>query len=120
MKFQVIVSDPPWSFKDKLTMSEVKRGAKSQYSTLTIKDIKALNVKEVADPNGAILALWVPSSLLQEGLDTMKSWGFKHKQTYIWVKTKKPNSYRKIFFKTVLQMFEELKNGISKKTLLTG
>jgi N6-adenosine-specific RNA methylase IME4 len=88
-KFQVIVSDPAWSFKDKLTMSDVKRGAGSQYRTLSVKDIKELKVKDIADPNGAILALWVPSSLLQEGLDTMKSWGFKHKQTYVWVKTKK-------------------------------
>lgn len=89
MKFQIIVSDPPWAFKDKLTMSEVKRGAASQYRTLTINDIKNLDVKSLIDPSGAILALWVPSSLLQEGLDTMKAWGFKHKQTYVWVKTKK-------------------------------
>jgi N6-adenosine-specific RNA methylase IME4 len=56
---------------------------------MTIGNIKELPVKEISDPTGAILALWVPSSLLQEGLDTMKAWGFKHKQTYIWVKNKK-------------------------------
>jgi len=88
-KFQVICADPPYSFADKLQQSDVKRGAAANYKTMTIADIKAMKVKEIADPNGAILALWVPSSLLQEGLDTMKAWGFKHKQTYIWVKTKK-------------------------------
>lgn len=120
MKFQVIVSDPAWSFSDKLTMSDVKRGAGSQYKTLTIKDIKALNVKDLADPNGAVLALWVPSSLLQEGLDTMKAWGFKHKQTYIWVKSKKDISYRKIFFKTAVAMFEDFKEGKKKKDIFEG
>lgn len=103
-KFSVIVADPPYSFSDKLSMSDVKRGAESQYSTLTIKDIKELKVKDLVDPNGAILALWVPSSLLQEGLDTMKAWGFKHKQTYIWVKIKKVPfaELKKDLFKAVM------------------
>lgn len=116
MKFQIIVSDPPWAFKDKLTMSDVKRGAGSQYSTLTIKDIKALNVKDLVDPSGAVLALWVPSSLLQEGLDTMKAWGFKHKQTYIWVKVKKNplNKITSAFLKFSKNGIKEVKNISAK------
>jgi N6-adenosine-specific RNA methylase IME4 len=88
-KFQVIVADPAWSFQDSLKMSDVARGAQANYNTMTISQIKGMPVKDIADPNGAILALWVPSSLLQEGLDVMKAWGFKHKQTYVWVKVKK-------------------------------
>jgi N6-adenosine-specific RNA methylase IME4 len=88
-KFRVIVADPPWSFQDSLTMSDVKRGAEANYKVMTIKDIINLPISDFADPKGSILALWVPSSLLQEGLDTMKAWGFTHKQTYVWVKTKK-------------------------------
>lgn len=90
--FSVVVCDPPWSFHDSLKMSDVARGASSNYSTMTISEIKALPVKDICNPDGAVLCLWVPSSLLQEGLDTMKAWGFKHKQTYIWVKTKKDTS----------------------------
>lgn len=81
--------DCPWDFSDQLTMSDVARGAKANYSTMTLDDIKALDIKSLADPDGCVLALWVPSSLLQEGLDTMKAYGFNQKQTYIWVKTKK-------------------------------
>jgi N6-adenosine-specific RNA methylase IME4 len=88
-KFSVIVADPPWSFQDSLKMSDVKRGAKANYPTMTMLQIKAMPVKSVCNPDGAVLCLWVPGSLLQEGLDTMKAWGFNHKQTYIWVKTKK-------------------------------
>jgi N6-adenosine-specific RNA methylase IME4 len=87
-KFQVIVADCPWSFKDSLKMSDVARGASSNYGTMTISDIQQLPIKDLISPDGSILALWVPSSLLQEGLDTMKTWGFAHKQTYVWVKTK--------------------------------
>jgi N6-adenosine-specific RNA methylase IME4 len=89
MKFDVIVADPPWSFKDSLKMSDVKRGAKANYDIMTISDIQQLPVRDVCNPEGAVLCLWVPGSLLQDGLDTMKAWGFKHKQTYVWVKTKK-------------------------------
>jgi N6-adenosine-specific RNA methylase IME4 len=89
MKFQVIVADPPWSFSDSLKMDDVSRGAKANYNTMTISQIKQLPIKRLISPSGSILALWVPSSLLQEGLDTMKDWGFTHKQTYVWVKTKK-------------------------------
>lgn len=102
-KFTCIVADPPYSFRDKLLQSDVARGAAANYKLMTISDIKQLPIKDYADPNGSILALWVPSSLLQEGLDTMKAWGFKHKQTYVWVKTKKESlgTLRKAFTKTV-------------------
>jgi len=111
--FQVIASDPPWPFSDKLKMSDVKRGAESNYHTMSIQDIKDLRVKEIADPEGCVLALWVPSSLLQEGLDTMKSWGFKQKQTYIWVKTKKLPL--RALFKSILK---NVKNATSLRALL--
>ncbi len=88
-KFQVIVSDPPWEFGDVLSMDDTPRGAAANYPLLDLEEIKKLKVSEVADPDGCILALWVPSSLLQDGMDVMKAWGFNQKQTYIWVKTKK-------------------------------
>jgi len=101
--FQVVVADCPWPFTDTLKMSDVKRSAVSNYQVMSISDIQKLPIKNYADPNGAILALWVPSSLLQEGLDTMKAWGFTHKQTYVWVKTKKSPLYElaRHFFKSV-------------------
>jgi N6-adenosine-specific RNA methylase IME4 len=88
-KFTCIVCDPPWNFKDSLKMSDVKRGAQANYDTMTMQEIRELPVKDYCHPDGAVLCLWVPSSLLQDGLDTMKAWGFQHKQTYVWVKTKK-------------------------------
>ena len=89
MKFSVIISDPPWSTNDKLTMSDVKRGADANYDTMSLSDICALDVKSLADEKGCILALWVLGSMLEEGLQVMKSWGFKQKQILVWVKTKK-------------------------------
>ena len=89
MKFNILAIDPPYGFSDKLQMSDVKRGAQANYNTMTIQEIAAMDIKSITSDNGALLALWVPSSLLQEGLDIMKAWGFTHKQTYVWVKIKK-------------------------------
>lgn len=99
-KYSVIVADPPWPFKDSLKMSDVKRGASANYDTMTMQQIREMPVAEACNPDGAVLCLWVPGSLLQDGLDTMKAWGFNHKQTYIWVKIKKDPiaDIRNIFF----------------------
>ena len=70
-------------------MSDTPRGAAGNYQLMSNEDIKKIPINCIADPEGAILAMWVPSSLLQEGLDVMNAWGFNQKQTYIWVKTKK-------------------------------
>lgn len=87
-KYNVIVSDPPWQFSDGLKMETVKRGAGSQYDELNIEAIKNLPVQKIA-ADDSVLVLWVPGSFLQEGLDTMKAWGFDQKQIHVWVKTKK-------------------------------
>lgn len=90
-KFQVIVADPPWQFNDKLARMRrpVKRGAESQYPVLTPGSIKHLRVQDVADPDGCLLALWVPGSMLEHGLAALSQWGFAYKQVFVWVKVKK-------------------------------
>ena len=88
-KFKAIICDPAWIFGNTLSMSSVARGAAANYDLMSNEDIASLRVNELADPNGCVLALWVPSSLLQTGLDTMKAWGFDQKTTFIWCKTKK-------------------------------
>ena len=86
-------------------MSDVKRGAKANYDTMTMQQIREMPVNEACHRDGAVLCLWVPGSLLQDGLDTMKAWGFNHKQTYIWVKTKKHrfNRFGKWIKKSILK-----------------
>jgi N6-adenosine-specific RNA methylase IME4 len=91
MKYQVIVADPAWSFDDRLAKmkSPTRRGAASQYATMSVAEIAALDVASLADPLGCVLALWVPSSLLLDGLTVMRACGFVPKGNVVWVKTKK-------------------------------
>lgn len=96
MKYSIICADPPWgAFKDKLTMSQVKRGAAANYNTLSTDELCALPVKDIADPDGAILCLWCPSSLLSDGLRIMEAWGFSLRQSFVWVKIKRDKSIKK-------------------------
>ncbi len=110
MEFQVIVADPPWQNSDQLTMSDVARGGTANYDTMSINDLKNLDINSIADKDNCVLCLWVLGSMLEEGMDLMKTWGFKHKQVYVWVKVKKdPFST----FKDLL--FENVKNFINSK-----
>lgn len=91
MKYQVIVADPAWGFNDNLKKMKrkVKRAASAQYNVMTPSQVAAIPVADVADPQGCLLALWVPSVMLPTGLAVMKAWGFNFKQTFVWVKLKK-------------------------------
>ena len=91
-KFNIIIADPPWSFNDELKVDkgkETKRGAQAQYNVMSLEDVKSMDVQSIVDPSWCILCLWVPSTMLADGLDVMKRWGFKFKTTYIWTKLKK-------------------------------
>lgn len=89
MKAQILVIDSPYRFNDKLKMSDVKRSPESQYkSVLDNNAILNLKIKEIS-ADDSILALWVPSTLIEFGLECMKAYGFDYKQTWIWVKSKK-------------------------------
>lgn len=117
MKFSVITADPPWQFSDELKMSDVPRGAKSNYNTLSTDDLCSLPVKDIADPDGCVLALWVIGSMLEDGLKVMKAWGFEQKQVYVWVKVKKDpfEPFKKIIFKSLASAVK-LKKSEDDKT----
>ncbi len=83
--YGVICADPPWSFGDKLRMSDVKRGADAHYTTMSVADIATLPVNEWAAKD-AVLALWFPGSFFEEICAVARSWGFKPKQIVTWLK----------------------------------
>jgi len=56
---------------------------------MTINDIKTLPINQISDDN-SILFIWVTFPLLQEGLDTIKAWGFEYKTiAFNWIKKNK-------------------------------
>jgi len=86
-KYQVILADPPWKMKNKKTGGSMKSGADNQYSTMTLDDLKALPVSEIADDN-CYLFMWWLGSMPQEAIDLVTSWGFtlKNMNGLVWAK----------------------------------
>jgi hypothetical protein len=70
-------------------MGATARSADDNYNTLTLGDIVALPVADVADHDGCMLALWTPSCMLVDGLMVLNSWGFTFKGTYVWTKMRR-------------------------------
>lgn len=92
-KYQIIYADPPWQYRVYSKKGDCS-SAENYYTTMALKDIQSLPVKEIADSD-CILFLWVTFPCLLEGLSVMKAWGFQYKTcAFTWVKrNKKADSF---------------------------
>lgn len=84
-RYRTILADPPWQFQNRTGKVAPEHKRLNRYPTMSLAEIKALPVQEVADDN-CHLYLWVPNALLVEGLEVMKEWGFQYKTNIIWEK----------------------------------
>lgn len=92
-KFGAILADPPWHFEVwslKNTRTTGKGGPvrhpSRHYKTMPIEEIYKLPVKDLAADN-CVLFLWVVWPMLEHGLKTIESWGFKYKTcAFAWMK----------------------------------
>jgi N6-adenosine-specific RNA methylase IME4 len=92
-KYEVIYSDPPWSYRQQ---GKTARGiAANHYDTMTVEDICNLPVREIATDN-AICFMWATFPNISEALRVMDAWGFEYKTAaFVWVKknTKTPSNF---------------------------
>lgn len=87
-KYNTIYADPPWQFQNRTGKVAPEHKRLNRYPTMTLKDICALPVSDIADAK-AQLYLWVPNALLPEGLQVMDAWGFQYKGNLVWEKVRK-------------------------------
>jgi MT-A70 len=80
--FPVLYADPPWRYE---YAEDVGRAVENNYPTMTLDEIKALEVPACDD---AVLFLWATSPKLIEALDVMNAWGFTYRTCMVWVKDK--------------------------------
>lgn len=86
MSFATILADPPWSFQT-YTEEGKDRSPEQHYACMTLADIKALPVADVAAKD-AVLLLWVTDPLLDKAFDVIRAWGFTYKTVgFCWIKT---------------------------------
>ncbi len=85
--YRVILADPPWQFD---TYSDKGQGksASQHYGCMTLDDIKALPVADLAHRDGAILFLWCTWPLVAQGVhtDVVRAWGFEPSSGGSWGK----------------------------------
>lgn len=86
--FDLIMADPPWSFKTRSPKGVTAKGAGGQYACQDIDWIKALPVQGVAARN-CLLWLWATNPMLPQAFEVMASWGFTFKTAGHWAKRTK-------------------------------
>ena len=88
----VIYADPPWRFEPYSRETGLDRAADNHYSTLTLDEIKALEVPSVA-ASDCVLFLWATQPMLTQALAVMAAWGFTHVSQAIWDKDADGHGY---------------------------
>lgn len=80
--FRTVLADPPWRLR------AAGDGYDTQTHSLTPAALGRLPVAEaVADD--AHLYLWVPNSMLADGLGVVQAWGFRHVANLVWAKRRR-------------------------------
>lgn len=85
-RYQLIYADPAWTHTDKASAG--KRGACDKYEVMSLEDIMALPVHQIAAPD-CLLAMWHVGPMPLEALMVVKAWGFELKtfKGFSWHKT---------------------------------
>lgn len=91
-KYSVIYCDPPWDYKGQKQHNgkggKDTGGAIKHYNTVTLKDLKGLNVHTICEDD-CLMFMWTSSPHLDQAIDLMQAWGFKYATiAFVWDKQK--------------------------------
>ena len=91
-KYDIIYADPPWRFdiagqiNENWNTIDNKLASNNIYDTLTINDIKKLQVENIAKKD-CLLFLWTTGAHLKEAIELGEAWGFKYSTIgFVWHK----------------------------------
>ncbi len=88
--FDLIHADPPWRYDDK---SKNRGGAERHYRTMSLADMKAMNVGDLANRD-CYLFMWTTGPQLEDAMELLRAWGFKYNTLgFVWVKRSKNHWY---------------------------
>ena len=86
VKYKTIVADPPWRTTTGPQFGYNDSGHKPlAYPVMTMAEIKALPVSELAD-DAAHLYLWTTNILVRQAYEVAEAWGFKPSVLLTWAK----------------------------------
>lgn len=89
--YSVILADPAWTFATRSNKGK-GRSPENHYECLTLDDIKALPVRDLAAKN-CVLFLWTIDTHIPMALEVIEAWGFTFKTVgFYWAKTNQDGS----------------------------
>jgi N6-adenosine-specific RNA methylase IME4 len=122
-RFGTVLADPPWQFQNRTGKVAPEHRRLSRYRTLTLDEIKALPVGQIA-ASVSHLYLWVPNAMLPEGLAVLAAWGFTYKSNIVWHKIRKDGGPDGrgvgFYFRNVTELILFGTKGKNARTLAPG
>ena len=92
-RFGAILADPPWAFRTYGKQDVAPARGEQPYPVMSLADIKALPVADVAAPN-SLLFMWTVSHLQQAAFEVAEAWGFKPVSiAFVWDKSRMGMGY---------------------------
>ena len=90
--FDIIYVDPPWDYRGQLQHagegSQDTGGAIRHYPTVTLDDLKSLNVSGICAQD-CLLFMWATNPHLDQAIDLGKAWGFAWATVaFVWDKVR--------------------------------
>ena len=91
-RYEIIYADPPWDYKGQLQHAGVGSGdtggAIRHYPTVTLIDLKNLDVPSIA-ADDCLLFMWATNPHLDQAIDLGKAWGFAWATVaFVWDKVR--------------------------------
>jgi len=87
-RFATVLADPPWRFMNRTGKVAPEHRRLSRYDTLDVEEIAAMPVADIAAERSHCY-LWVPNTLVADGLTVLARWGFTYKSMLVWHKVRK-------------------------------
>ena len=85
--YNIIYADPPWRYEQR----KVQGAAENHYPTMSIDELCALPVPELAAKDCALF-LWATFPQLPEALRLIRAWDFRYKTVaFVWLKRNRKN-----------------------------
>ncbi len=85
-KYRCIVIDPPWNVKKIEREVRPNQSKHLDYPTMTLDEIAALPVPDLALEDGCHLYVWTTQKYLPDALRLVEGWGFRYQCLMTWVK----------------------------------
>lgn len=85
-KFRCLVIDPPWPVEKIVRVERPLQNQTLDYPIMQIEEIAALPVRDLFDPAGCHVYLWVTHKFMPAGLELFSRWNVQYQCLMTWVK----------------------------------